>query len=246
MKDELKIKGKLHSIETFSALDGPGIRVVIFLQGCFLKCIYCHNPDSWDMKNGEVFTVFEVVNKVLEYKSYIKNGGVTISGGEPLLQKEFTSALLKQFKKEKIHTAIETAGSTSLANSKEILNNTDLVILDLKGIDIENTKIICSLKIENLVDTLKYCDKIKKKLWVRYVLVPGYTLKNELLEEIAAFLQNFKTIERVELLPFHKMGEFKYEKLKIDYKLSKVQPPSKNQVENSAKIFKKFGFDVVF
>ncbi len=246
MEDKLEIEGKVHSIETFSTLDGPGIRIVIFLQGCFLKCIYCHNPDTWDIDNGSVFTVDEIVNKVLEYTPYIKNGGVTLSGGEPLLQKKFTFALLKEFKKHKIHTAIETAGSTPLAYSKEILNEADLILLDLKGIERKKTKVICELKVEDLIDTLNYCDEIKKKIWIRYVLVPGYTMEEEQLKKIAFFLKNFKSIELVELLPFHKIGEFKYKKLKIKYSLSKVQPPTTLAITNSAKIFKSVSFKVVF
>ncbi len=238
-------KGKIHSIETFSTVDGPGIRLVVFLQGCFLECIYCHNPDSWNFKAGKEKTALEVFEKIKEYAAYIKNGGITISGGEPFLQPEFCLELLNLCKKEKIHTAIETAASTPLEVSKEVINNLNLLILDLKAAEKDAAKKICKIDIKNPVETLKYCEKIKKDVWVRHVLLSGFTLKEEELNKTAEFLKEFSCIKRVELLPFHKMGEFKWQELKIPYSLKEVEPPTDEEINTAVKIFKNHKINVI-
>ncbi len=231
--------GKVHSIESFSAVDGPGLRMVIFLQGCYLKCIYCHNPDSWDDRAGRLISVRQLVEKFEEYRSYLKNGGVTISGGEPLLQSDFVANLLAHFKN--VHTAIETAGSVTLERALPALNAADLLILDIKSLDENCVKSICKLNIENTLNILNYCEKNSKPVWVRHVLLPGYTLKHKLLRDLAKFIKKFKCVERVELLPFHKLGEYKWHELRLGYTLENVREPTNKELEECVEIFSNEG-----
>ena len=217
--------GRVHSIESFSAVDGPGVRMVIFLQGCYLNCIYCHNPDSWSAQAGKVMGVRQLLEKFEEYRGYLKNGGVTISGGEPLLQ----------------HTAIETAGSVPLKKALPALNVADLLILDIKSLDENCAKSICKLNIENTINILKHCEQVSKPVWIRHVLLPGYTLKHNLLHELAKFIKKFKCVERVELLPFHKLGEYKWRELGMHYKLEDIKEPTAEELEQCIDIFKSEG-----
>ncbi len=233
--------GWVHSIESFSTLDGPGVRVVIFLQGCFLNCIYCHNPDTWQQHTGKKIHFKDLFNKIKEYEGYIKNGGVTLSGGEPLLQSQFAANFLGCCKRNKIHTAIETAGSVDLEKAKSVLEKTDLLILDLKGLHKLDCEKICKIKIERAIEILNYCEKEGKPVWIRHVLVPNYTLNYNKLKEIAKFLKKFKVIQRVELLPFHKMGEYKWQKLNFLYTLEQTNPPNEEEIKNCLKIFKDEG-----
>ena len=236
--------GWVHSIESFSTLDGPGVRVVVFLQGCLLNCIYCHNPDTWQQQVGEKIHFRDLFNKIKEYEGYIKNGGVTLSGGEPLLQVDFARNFLNCCKENQFHTAIETAGSVELEKSKLVLEKTDLLILDLKGLSEVDCKKICKIKIERAIEILKYCEKQKKPVWIRHVLVPNYTLNYNKLKNIAKFLKKFKVIQRVELLPFHKMGEYKWEELNFFYTLKETNPPSEEEIKNCLKIFEEEGLKI--
>lgn len=242
---EKETVGKIHSFETFSAVDGPGIRFVVFLQGCFLNCIYCHNPDSWDLNSKKTITAKKLLEKILEYSGYLTNGGVTISGGEPLLQVDFLKEFLKLLKKNKIHSAIETSFAMPLKEVEDVINLADLLILDLKALDEQEAKKICKIKVKNAIDCLNFCQMQNKPVWVRHVLLPGFTLKEKNLLEIANFLKQFKNIKRVELLPFHKMGEFKWEQLNKNYTLKNVKPPTKEEVKKAELIFKKAGLFVV-
>ena len=241
----MSVFGRVHSIESFSTVDGPGVRAVIFLQGCFLNCIYCHNPDTWNIKAGELIDSDSLLKKVLEYKEYVK-GGVTLSGGEPFLQPEFILDLLKKLKLEKIHTAIESSCAIELnEKTEQILEKTDLLILDLKALNEKECRKICNADISKSLNILNYCEKNNKKVWVRHVLLPNFTLKTELLKEISKFLQKFNCIERIELLPFHKMGEFKWKELNLKYNLTNTMPPTKEEVLNAAEIFKNNKIKVV-
>ena len=239
------VMGKVHSIESFSAVDGPGIRVVVFLQGCFLRCIYCHNPDTWDVNGGKKMSAEDVAKKVLEYENYITKGGVTLSGGEPLLQTEFALNLLKILKEKNLHTACETAASLPLKRVKDVLKYIDLVILDLKSIDEESCKKICRLDVNSSLDLLNYCEKTKKDVWVRHVIVPQYTLNFEKLKEMAVFLKKFSVIKKAKLLAFHKMGEYKWKELNFEYDLYDLRVPTQKEIDLAVKIFRDEGLLIV-
>ena len=239
------MKGYIHSVETFGSVDGPGIRYIVFMQGCPLRCLYCHNPDSWKLKDGEQVTVKKLVSDILEYKRFVLSGGVTLSGGEPLVQKRFVLKLIKELKKHKIHVAIDTAGSLPIRESKEIIDHADLIILDIKSLDKEQCKELTGMSNKNTLATLDYCEKTNKPVWIRHVVVPGYTLKINKLKELAKFLKQYKTIKTVDLLPFHKFGEYKWDNLGYDYKLKKTAAPSSESMTKVRNIFKKEGLPVI-
>ena len=214
--------GKINSIETMGLVDGPGVRFVIFMQGCPLRCIFCHNPETWDI-NGKssVYTPKELVNKILRYKPYFKNnGGVTFSGGEPLMQKEFLLECLKLLKKENIHTCIDTAGSIS--DCEEILKYTDLVLFDIKGTNKENYKKNTKGNIDIAIDFLNLCQKMNKKMWLRVVIIPGINDNEEYINELIKYIKPLKNIEKIEFLPYHTLGVHKYKELGIKYPLEGV------------------------
>ncbi len=206
----MSVTGKIHSVETLAALDGPGLRYALFLQGCKMRCLYCHNPDSWSTHRGKEKSVDSVIKDVLSYRSFLRNGGLTISGGEPLLQPEFTLNLIKEAKKNHIHTAIDTAGSVPLEISKEILDEVDMVLLDIKSVEKEQHVILTCQSNDNTLDTLNYLESINKRVWIRHVLVPGITQDDTLLHTLGEFLSSYSCIESVDLLPFHQLGSFKY------------------------------------
>lgn len=233
------MKGYIHSIETFGSVDGPGIRYVVFMQGCPLRCIYCHNPDSWNIKDGKVVSVNEVVKDILKYKHFIESGGVTISGGEPLVQYKFVEKLIKKLKKHNIEVAIDTSGAIPVGLAKKAIDACDLVMLDIKSLDDDLHKTITGMSNKKTLEMLEYCEKISKPVWIRHVILPGYTLDFDSLEKLAKFLTKYKTIEMVDLLSFHKFGEYKWENLGYDYKLKDTTPPSKEDIEKVRQIFKK-------
>lgn len=231
-----EIIGKINSIETMGLVDGPGIRFVVFLQGCPLRCKYCHNPETWVIgrENLEI-TPKELVEKILRYRNYYgETGGVTFSGGEPLLQKEFLLECLKLCKKEKIHTAIDTAGSTN--DYSEILDFVDLVILDIKSYKEEQYKYITGKSITNSLKFLYTCQKKNKKMWLRTVIVPNINDSEEFIIGLKEFIKDLKNIEKVELLPYHTMGVEKYKKLNINYELKQVPDMDINRCDEFQKI----------
>ena len=238
-------KGYIHSIETFGAVDGPGIRYVVFFQGCPIRCLYCHNPDSWKAKQGKRLSVNKIVKDILKYKNYITKGGVTLSGGEPLLQPKFAFKLIKKLHKHKINVAVDTAGSIYTEITQKVLKECDLVLLDIKAYGNEMYQTICGTTDENNIKTLNYLKEINKPVWVRHVIVPNYTLNLKTLNEFADYLLNYKDIiERVELIPFHKMGEYKWKELNYDYKLYDVNAPTKEDIKSVKQIFANKGFDI--
>lgn len=237
--------GNIHSIETCGTLDGPGIRYVVFLQGCPLRCKYCHNPDTWAFNGGKQFTPDEVVEDILKYRSFIKRGGVTFSGGEPLLQAEFVLEVLKQCKKYGIHTAIDTSGCVPLQVCAGTLDYVDLVLLDIKHIDTNVCKILTGMGNENTLSMLDYLEEKKKDVWIRHVIVPGFTEDYMELEKMADFLSRYTVISKIELLPFHKMGEYKWKSLGFDYELLLTSEPTKESILKVKNIFKKYNFNVV-
>lgn len=235
--------GFIHSVETFGVLDGPGIRYVIFFQGCPLRCLYCHNPDTWLMDTSDLkrMTASELVSDALRYKNYI-SGGVTLSGGEPLYQSDFAFALIRLCKRNGFHVAIDTAGSVPLQACEKAVAAADLILLDLKAIDPVKCRMITGKDNKSAINLLRYCEEIHKDVWIRHVVVPGLTLDREMLTQTAAFLSSFSCIQKVELLPFHKMGEYKWKELGIDYTLSGVREPTASQMEEANAIFRNYGF----
>lgn len=236
--DEKKM-ARVHSVETFGTVDGPGIRYVLFLHGCPLKCRYCHNRDTWDIKSGTVRTLSDILSEIKRYIPYFEtsNGGVTISGGEPLLQAKFVTELFKKLHKLNIHTAIDTAGSLPINDDiKELLKHTDLVILDIKHIDDEKAKILTGVSNKNNLAFAKYLNENNIPTWIRQVLVPGYTDDENDLKKLKDFIGTLSNVERIEILPYHKLGEFKWETLGEEYTLKKVEPPTDKQIEKVKEI----------
>lgn len=233
--------GKIHSFESFGTVDGPGIRFVVFMQGCPMRCLYCHNPDTWNVCGGQAYSAEEVAARALKYKSYFTGGGgVTVSGGEPALQIEFVCELFKILKKSGIHTALDTSGiifnPINTQKFDELVKYTDLVLLDIKHIDDEQHIRLCGHSNKNVLAFAKYLSDSKKPVWIRHVLVPGITDIDEYLIKLKEFLNTLNNVERVEVLPYHTMGEVKYGKLGIPYPLKGVNPPEKQRVLNAKEI----------
>lgn len=264
---ENHMKGYIHSIESFGSADGPGIRFIIFLKGCALRCKYCHNVDTWVMKNNEfpakvrlatgevaeisvdhafkddIREVEEILDMAERYRNYWgETGGITVSGGEPLLQADFLLELLTEAKKRGMNTCIDTAGQPFISEGaafekiQEIIEKTDLVLLDIKHIDPEEHKRLTGHSNENILEFAKYLDSIHKPVWIRHVLVPGITDVDEYLEETADFLSTLSNVERIDVLPYHSMGVYKWKELGLPYALEGVETPSKERVENAKRI----------
>lgn len=240
-----KTIGELHSFESLGTVDGPGLRFVIFMQGCPLRCKFCHNPDTWKIDEAKYHRSPDfVLEHVLKYKKFFKNGGVTITGGEPFMQPEFLMELLKKLKKEGIHTAVDTSGYIFNEKVKEILKYVDLVLLDIKAIREKTYKSITGVELKPTIDFAKYLDKIGKPVWIRHVLVPTLNDDTKMIKELAEFVSTLKNVEKVEILPFHKMGEHKWEQVEKIYELSKIQPPSEEKVNQTKEIFRNYGIKV--
>ena len=235
--------GTIHHTESFGAVDGPGIRYVFFLQGCRLRCLYCHNPDSTPRGGGKVWTAEQAVTEVLRYRTFLKNGGVTFSGGEPLLQPAFVKAAFALFREKGIHTALDTSGSEDPyePSVRAAIDESDLLLLDVKAADDEMAKKITGQSNKNALATLEYCEASGKAVWVRHVLLPGYTLEEKPLSHLAALLAKYRCIQRVELLPFHKLGEPKWKEMGWKYQLEAVPAVTKEQVAHARNILKSHG-----
>lgn len=239
--------GKIHSFESCGTVDGPGIRFIVFMQGCPLRCQYCHNPDTWKVDGGIEMTVEELVTEVKKYKSFMRfsNGGITISGGEPLMQSDFVYDLIKACKAEGIHTALDTSGYIFNERTKEIISEVDLVLLDIKHSNPDQYKVITGVKLQPTLNFLDYLGKENKPVWIRYVLVPGLSDQPQAIEDLSKRLSMYSNIERIELLPFHKMGEYKWESLGLEYKLKDTNEPDKMAVIEAMAILKKYNLNVV-
>ena len=226
--------GNVHSIESFGTVDGPGIRFVIFLQGCPLRCLYCHNPDTWEYQGGTQMSVDELVTEVLKYKSYIKKGGVTVSGGDPLVQIDFVIKLFEALSDLGIHTCLDTSGYlySELTQDKydRLLEVTDLVLLDIKHIDEEKHKLLTSQSNKPVLKFAQYLSDRKQPVWIRHVLVPGYSDDTKDLIKLRKFIETLSNVEKVEILPYHTMGVVKYKNLMKAYQLEGVEPPTKESV----------------
>lgn len=240
------MKGKIHSIETCGTVDGPGIRYVLFTQGCPLRCKYCHNPDTWKMQDGFDVDTDSLIKEILKYKSFMKfsKGGVTVSGGEPLLQPEFVKDLFMKCKQNGIHTCIDTSGFVKIDVADPVLDYTDLVLLDIKSY---NPNVYSNLTGVPLDPTLLFANHLNQRkipVWIRYVLVPNLTDDLEDIEGLAKFLSTLSNVERIDILPFHKMGEYKWEKLGYNYELTNVKEPTPESVSEAKNIFKSYNLPI--
>ncbi|RVU55024.1 pyruvate formate-lyase-activating protein [Anaerosphaera multitolerans] len=231
------MKGFIHSIETFGTLDGPGIRYVLFMQGCPLRCLYCHNPDTWFLNKDKEVSAKEIIEDYKNYKSFLKNGGLTVSGGEPLLQLDFLLDLFQRAKGENIHTALDTSGITFKEEEKYIfklrslLQNADLVLLDLKHIDSIEHKKLTGKGNEEILNFAKFLSKENIPTWIRHVIVPGITYKEEYLLKLGNFIGTLKNVKAVEVLPYHNLGINKYRELQLPYTLENVKSLSAKEAE---------------
>ena len=228
--------GKIHSIETFGTVDGPGTRYVVFVKGCPMRCQYCHNPDTWEQAGATDMTSEEILADYDRYKEFYKTGGITVTGGEPLVQIDFVTELFEGAKAKGIHTCLDTSGIMFRRNVPEILakyerlmKSTDLIMLDIKHIDPEEHIKLTSQPNDNILDFLKFLDEQGKEIWIRHVLVPGITNVPEYLDRLGYYIGQFTHIKALDVLPYHDMGKTKYENMGIDYVLKDVEPATKEQ-----------------
>ena len=235
--------GHVHSLETFGLVDGPGVRTVVFLQGCRMRCRYCHNPETWSMSGGEEWTAKDLFNRVYRYRTYWKNnGGITVSGGEPLLQIDFLLEFFALAKAKGIHTTLDTAGNPFTREEpffgkfQKLMELTDLVMLDFKEMDGARHKDLTGCSNDNILDLAKYLSDTGKDMWIRHVLVPGLTDQEDDLQAMRGMLDELKTVKKVEILPYHSLGLFKWQNLGIPYTLEGVPAPTKEEVERAEKI----------
>ena len=236
---DLRYYAKIHSIESFGTVDGPGIRFVLFLQGCHLRCKYCHNRDTWEISGGEYKSLEDVYQKILRYKNYIipSGGGVTITGGEPLLQVKFLIELFKKLKDEGIHTCIDTSGMVSITEDiKEVLKYTDLVLLDIKHIDDEKCKELTGISNKRELEFAKYLSDNNIPMWIRQVLVPGVTDDEQDLKKLKQFIENLKTVEKIEILPYHNAGRYKWKKLGFEYEFDNIREATEKDIKRAKDI----------
>lgn len=237
--------GVVEAVETCGAVDGPGIRYVVFTKGCPLRCQYCHNPETQGPAIGDQKTAAEVLKDVARYKAFLKRGGLTVSGGEPLLQPDFVHAVMRGAKELGLHTALDTSGFLGARASDELLDVTDLVLLDIKSGVAETYKEVTGVR---LAPTLEFARRLSdrgNKMWIRFVLVPGLTNGEENIESVARFVATLENVDRVEVLPFHKMGENKYEKAEKGYNLADTETPTDEEMEQARAIFARHGVEAL-
>ncbi len=239
------IKGNIHSTESFGSVDGPGVRFLIFLQGCALRCRYCHNADTWSLSGGVQMSAGELLDKAERYRPYWgADGGITVSGGEPLLQIEFLIELFKEAKRRGINTCIDTAGQPFTRKEPffsrfcELIELTDLFIVDIKHIDSKDHRRLTGRGNENILDMLRFLSERKKPVWIRHVLVTGITDDDALLKRTREFIETLKNVERIEVLPYHSMGAYKWKELGIPYTLEDIAPPDSGRVRNAEMILR--------
>lgn len=233
------MKGRIHSIESMGLVDGPGIRVVVFFQGCVLRCAYCHNPDTWNFSGGEEYTPEDLLKKILKYKPYFikSGGGVTFSGGDPLMQPEFLIEILKLCKDNGIHTTLDTSGYGK-GQYEEILKYTDLILFDIKHITKEGYKSLTGQDGSEAWRFLEAAEKQGTKLWIRHVVVPGITSEEEHIKKLAEIIKKIKNVEKIELLPYHTLGVNKYDTMGIPYRLKDSEPMDREECKRLETILK--------
>ncbi len=241
------MKGAVHSIETFGSVDGPGIRFIIFLQGCNMRCRYCHNADTWalEREGTQFMEADELLDRAERYKPYWgKEGGITVSGGEALLQIDFLLELFTKAKERGINTCIDTAGQPFtrqepfFSKFEQLMKLTDLLLFDIKHIDKEQHKLLTGQDNENILDCMHYLSDIGKPIWIRHVLVPGITDDDEYLRRTRKFIETLSNVDRIEVLPYHNLGVYKFKELGIPYTLEDTKSPSKERVENAEQILR--------
>ena len=235
--------GFIHSTESFGSVDGPGVRFVIFVSGCPMRCQFCHNPDTWDMQVGQKRSADDLLSQALRYKSYWgTEGGITVSGGEPLMQMEFLIELFRKAKEKGIHTTIDTSGAPFTREEpffgkfNELMRYTDLLLVDVKHIDEEQHKILTGRTNMNILDMARYLSETGKPVWIRHVLVPERNDDDVYLEKLYDFISKLKNVQKVEVLPYHTFGEYKWKELGYEYPLAGIDPPSKERVANANRI----------
>ena len=244
MSEEKKeLTGYIHSLESFGSVDGPGVRYVIFVSGCAMRCQFCHNPDTWAKDGGELMTPEEVLKKALRYKTYWKEkGGITVSGGEALLQIDFVTELFRLAKEKGVNTCLDTSGNPFSMEEPfkskfdELMKYTDLFMLDIKHMDDAAHRKLTGQTNQNILEMAAYLSDHGKAMWIRHVLVPGITTDEDELHRLRSFLDTLKTVERVEVLPYHTLGVFKWKELGIPYQLEGVDPPTKEQIDRAKEI----------
>ena len=233
------MRGNIHSLETFGTVDGPGVRFVVFFQGCPMRCLYCHNPDTWSFDENKLMSVNEILEKYESVKEFCK-GGITATGGEPMGQIEFLIELFKRAKEKKIHTALDTSGiffsKNNTKNFDELMKYTDLVLLDIKHIDCKEHKILTSHSNKNILDFAKYLSDNNIPVWIRHVIVDGITYNEIYLKKLGEFLKTLKNIKALDVLPYHNMAIPKYEQMGLEYKLKNTPPATKKQTVNARNI----------
>lgn len=235
----MELIGKIHSLESFGTVDGPGIRFVTFLQGCPLRCAYCHNPDTWELgrKVAYEYTPRQLMDEVLRYRSFIARGGVTLTGGEPLMQAEFAREFFRLCREEGIHTALDTAGSVQTPQALSVLDYTNLVLLDIKALRPELCRRVCGADGSR---SLRFLDELQERgipVWIRHVVVPGLTDDDAELKALADYVSRYDVVQKIEWLPYHTMGVFKYRELGIPYPLEGVEALSAERIADIRKRF---------
>lgn len=239
------MKGLIHSIETFGSVDGPGIRFVIFTQGCAMRCRYCHNVDTWDPSAGNRVTADELLDQAERYRAYWgPEGGITVSGGEPLLQIDFLLELFQKAKARGIHTCIDTSGQPFtrrepfFSKFQTLMEHTDLLLMDVKHIDPARHIRLTGKPNDNIRDCFRYLSETGKPVWVRQVLAPGWTDSDEYLARTRAFLETLNNVQKIEVLPYHSLGAYKWEQLGLTYPMKGVEPPAAKQTERAQRILR--------
>jgi pyruvate formate lyase activating enzyme len=237
------MKGRIHSLESFGTVDGPGVRFVVFVQGCPMRCAYCHNPDTWEMNAGTLMEPEEIIEQYERNISFYKGGGITVTGGEPLMQLDFLIDLFTLAKKKNIHTCIDSSGiafnpdnAALMEKMDKLMTLTDLVMLDIKHIDPEKHKELTSQPNTNILKFAAYLDEKHVDMWIRHVVVPGITDDDKYLFELGYFIGQFSNLKALDALPYHTMGKAKYEKLGMPYKLEGVEPMDKNKLIEKKKV----------
>ena len=230
------VKGYIHSIETCGTVDGPGLRYVIFLQGCPMRCQYCHNPDTWEPGKGDQMTVDEVLRSFYNNTAFYRNGGVTVTGGEPMMQMDFLIELFTKLRKDGVHTCLDSSGIMFRPENPEFMEKmeklaevTNLVMLDIKHIDDEKHKVLTAHSNKNILAFAKYLDEKKIPIWIRHVIVPGITLYRDYLERLGEFMATLNNVKALDVLPYHSMGKVKYENLNMDYPLKDTREATKDE-----------------
>lgn len=237
---------RIHSLETFGTHDGPGIRMVVFAQGCQFECLYCQNPDTLDINGGELIKIEELVKRAVRQKSYFgKKGGVTVSGGEPLLQSKKITQFFKLLHEQGINTCLDTNGRLNNQAAQELFDQTDILLLDVKHINDKIHRQLTGLTNKNTLSVAAYRESTGKPMWLRYVLVPGWTDQPQYLEEWAQHFADYKTVERVEIIPFHQLGAQKWEMIDKPYLLKETLPPTTESREEARTIFSKYFKNVI-